>query len=96
MCVQNGSHLEGSIVEGYIAQECLMYYAGYFHGFETRENRFSRTHEDVDEAYNGLSVFSLKYQALSIKKGIYPDYSLIDQADRYVLVNCNEVQVYAQ
>jgi len=40
-------------------------------GVETRENRFSRNHEDVDdEAYNRLSMFSLKYCALSAKKDI--------------------------
>ena len=94
--VGNKSRPEGSIAERYVANECLIFCARYLPGVETKENRSSRNNDDGDEGYKGLSVFSLRCRALSKKKDIRPDHSLIDQAHTHVLFNCDEVQSYAK
>ena len=40
--VLNLAHPEGSIVEGYLADECLTFCSRYFHGIETQFNRVER------------------------------------------------------
>ena len=48
--VKNKAHTEGSIVEGYIAQECLHFCSRYLHEVETRLNRPGRKYEgDLDQ-----------------------------------------------
>ena len=38
--VHNQAYPEGSIAEGYIANECLTFCSRYFHGIETKFNQF--------------------------------------------------------
>ena len=38
--VRNRAYPEGSIAEGYIANECLTFCSRYFHGIETKFNQF--------------------------------------------------------
>ena len=97
MYVRNKSRPEGSIAEGYIAEECLTFCSRYLHGIQTTENRSTRNNDDDDdETHKGLSIFSLKCRAMSKKKDIQPDFSIIEQAHGYVLANCDEAQAYAQ
>jgi len=92
--VRNKSHLEGSIAEGYCAEECLTFCARYLHGIETRENRSSRVNgDDGYESREGLSIFSLKYRPMSKKNDKQADDYLREQAHRYVLFNCDEIGV---
>jgi len=44
--VRNRAQPEGSIAEGYIAEECLTFSSRYLHGIETRFNRFRRVDDD--------------------------------------------------
>ena len=55
--VRNKAHLEGSIAEGYIAEECLTF-CSRFVDVDTKLNRADR-HESttVNEPPSGLSVF---------------------------------------
>ena len=96
LSVGNKSYLEGSTAEQYVANRCLICCARYLPGVETKENRSSRNNDDGDEGHKGLSVFSLRCRALSKKRGIRPDHSLIGEAHTYALFNCDEVRSYAK
>ncbi|XP_058112986.1 uncharacterized protein LOC131256009 [Magnolia sinica] len=80
--VRNRSRPEGSIAEGYLAEECLTFCSRYLHGVETRFNRPVRN-EDFRDAAVGrplgkIDVFIIEYVDRT-------------QAHRYVLFNTNAV-----
>jgi len=57
--VRNLAHPKSSIVEGYLADECLTFCSRYFHGIETRFNRVERNWDgDHLQPYEGLPIFS--------------------------------------
>ena len=67
--VRNKARPEGSIVEGYISEECLTFCARFFEDVDTKLNQVDR-HESaaVNEPPSGLSIFStLDYS----KKGFH-------------------------
>ena len=94
--VKNKARPEGSIAEGYIAQECLHFCSRYLHGVETRLNRPGRNYEgDLDQLKNSkLKFFSQVGKPLLGKK--YVELSLVEcvQARIYVLQNCDEVSPF--
>jgi hypothetical protein len=45
--VRNRAHPDGSIVEGYVACECLTFCSRYFHGIEIRFNRVERNWVEI-------------------------------------------------
>ena len=94
--VKNKVCPEGSIVEGYIAQECLHFYSRYLHRVETGLKRLERNYEgDLDQLKNSkLKFFSLVGKPLLGKK--YVELSLVEcmQARIYVLQNCDEVSPF--
>ena len=47
---------EGSVVEAYIASECLTFFSRYLHDIETRQNRPRRY--EVEEHETAFSVFA--------------------------------------
>ena len=95
--VRNKSRPEGSIAEGYCAEECLTFCARYLYGIETRENRSGRINDDDGyESREGLSIFSIIYHPMSKKNGKQADDFLREQAHRYVLFNCDEIGVYIE
>nr|GMD45703.1 uncharacterized protein LOC109169448 [Ipomoea batatas] len=57
--VRNKAHPEGSIAEGYVANECLTFLSLYLNGVETRFNKPDRNN-DRQETHDGLSIFSHK------------------------------------
>ena len=94
--VKNKARPEGSIAEGYIAQECLHFYSRCLHGVETRLNRPGRNYEgDLDKLeISKLKIFSQVGKPLLRKK--YVELSLVEcmQARIYVLQNCDEVSPF--
>nr|GMC80231.1 uncharacterized protein LOC109169448 [Ipomoea batatas]GMC91093.1 uncharacterized protein LOC109169448 [Ipomoea batatas] len=58
--VRNKAHPEGSIAEGYVANECLTFLSLYLDGVETRFNKPDRNN-DKQETHGGLSIFSYKF-----------------------------------
>jgi hypothetical protein len=97
--VRNRSRPEGSIAEGYLAEEAITLCSRYLHtSVDTRLNRRSRNCDnsdliDVDE----IDYFTSIGRPLGGKKNGKPfhlDFDSLAQAHRYILFNCDEVQVY--
>nr|GMD40896.1 AC084762_14 putative transposon protein [Ipomoea batatas] len=65
--VRNKAHPEGSIAEGYVANECLTFLSLYLNGVETRFNKPDRNN-DRQETHDGLSIFSHKCDWFDIGK----------------------------
>ena len=56
--MRNKVRPKGSIVEGYIDNECLMFYSLYYNDTETIWNRPERNYDvDVHTSENNVSVF---------------------------------------
>ncbi|XP_029126263.1 uncharacterized protein LOC114915562 [Cajanus cajan] len=49
--VRNRAHLEGSIAEGYLAHECLLFCSQYLSGVETAFNRPRRNGDGIDSFF---------------------------------------------
>ncbi|XP_030951560.1 uncharacterized protein LOC115975061 [Quercus lobata] len=73
--VHNKTYPEGSIAEGYIAEECLTFCSRYFKSVETAFNRPVR---NVEESMGAVVSITL-------------DSNSWIQAHRYVLFNCAEI-----
>ncbi|GMP88319.1 hypothetical protein CsSME_00040354 [Camellia sinensis var. sinensis] len=76
--VRNKAHPEGSIAEGYIAEECLIFCSRYLESIETVFNRPLRNVEDSTGAIMNIEL----------------DQKSWIQAHRYVLFNNDEIQPY--
>ncbi len=56
--MRNKAHPEGSIAEGYIAEECVTFCSRYLHNVQTKLNRVERNFDGGHgESYIGLSIF---------------------------------------
>ena len=73
--MHNKTYPEGSITEGYIAEECLTFYSRYFKYVETVFNRPVR---NVEESMGAMVSITL-------------DSNSWIQVYRYVLFNCQEI-----
>ena len=91
MC--NKAHPEGSIAEGYIAEECVIFCSRYLHNVETKLNRVERNFDGGHgEPYIGLSIFRQNVRLFG--EALYDELSSNEhmQAQFYVLQNCEEVK----
>ena len=87
--VCNCARLEGSIIEAYIANECLTFYACYLKGGESRyywskKNEGLKEHEEENRG----QVFLKVGQSYGKIDGFMLDEKTWLQAHRYVLFNC--------
>lgn len=91
------SRPEGSIAEGYIADECLTYCSRFLTSVDTIWNRVGRNEDlHTEQVNSGLPIFQ--------KIGRYlgaPVYASLDAKDKdlahlYVLINCEEVKQYLE
>lgn len=91
--VRNKSRPEGSIAEGYLANECLTFCSRYLNGgVETKFNRLGRNENCDDVESNGkLPYFEQNGRALG--KDTLRDLTdeEWEQARLYVLNNCDEI-----
>ncbi|XP_052172287.1 uncharacterized protein LOC127788215 [Diospyros lotus] len=83
--VRTRSHPEGSIAEGYLAEECLTFCARYLDDVETKFNRPVRNYESA----HGQPI---------PKKGklVTLDEISLQQAHHYVLANCSTISSYRE
>ena len=93
--VRNRSHPEGSIAEGYLAQECMDFCSSYLDNSDTRTNRPMRNQDDQQQPIEPT------FPSLPQPGEMLGSYSLIslttmerDKEHRYVLFNCDLVQPY--
>ena len=73
--MRNRAHLEASIAEGYIAEECLIFYSRYLEFVEIVFNRPIRNVDDTIGAMSNIQLDSTEWV----------------QSHRYVLFNSNEI-----
>ena len=93
--VQNRSHPEGSIAEGYLSIECLTFCSMYLCGIETRWSPEERNNDGWQEEMGvGLFVFSQRVRPLGAAKTIKLDDKFLAKARWYVLSNCPEIDSY--
>ena len=90
--VRNKAHLEGSIAEGYIAEECLTFCSRYLEGVETVFNR-TQCHGDTIENTN-LYKFASTRRFIGKAVSISLDRKSLAQAHRYILVHSDTISEY--
>ncbi|XP_062086582.1 uncharacterized protein LOC133792694 [Humulus lupulus] len=91
--VRNKARPEGSIAEGYVADEALTFCSMYFKGVETKFNRPDR---NVDIVYvpRHLSVFQSQCRPLSKGLQVSLDEKTRNIAEWFILENSSEIEVY--
>ncbi|XP_077250153.1 uncharacterized protein LOC143889727 isoform X1 [Tasmannia lanceolata] len=95
--VRNRSRPEGSIAEGYLAEECMTFCSRYFEGVESKLNRPVRNDEDIPtEIEEGFAIFSVAGRPIGNAKTCALDQLIVDQAHRYVLFNCPVVEPFIE
>ena len=91
--VRNKAHPEGSIAEGYIAEESLTFCSMYLKDIETV---FSRPERNYDGRGTGatLSVFTCSARMLHGRKTVQWSQLEMEPAYWYILNNCDEVEPF--
>jgi hypothetical protein len=90
--VKNKAHPEGSIAEGYRAEECLTFCSRFFDNISTKLLRPER-HESAgaSEEPSGLSIFrSIDYIRRGSTIQIFSDFEMM-RMRHYILTICEEV-----
>lgn len=96
--VKNRSRPEGSIAEGYLAEECLVFCSRYLHDdFSSKLSRPSRNCDDTSSPEGGL--FPDVGRPLGVKKNnrgkrVSLDDNTWTQDHRYLLFNCDQIDDY--
>ena len=90
--VRNKAHPEGSIAEGYIAEECLTFCSRYLEGVETVFNRPQR-HGDT-MVNTDLYKFASSRRFIGKAESIVLDHKSLSQAHRYVLLHSDIISDY--
>ncbi|XP_038973982.1 uncharacterized protein LOC120105500 [Phoenix dactylifera] len=83
--VRNRAYPEGSIAEGYIAEECLTFCSRYLEGIETVFNRPQRNCDIIENAE--VYKFSSGGRVLGKVESVVLDQKSLAQAHRYVLLH---------
>ncbi|RVW72347.1 hypothetical protein CK203_055429 [Vitis vinifera] len=96
--VCNKSHPEGSIVEGYMAEECTTFCSRYLHDVETKHDREERNYVIENNITNGGGLTIFKCMGRTIGKSTSRVLSTEEwsQAHLYVLTNCEEVTSFIE
>ena len=96
--MRNRAQPEGSIAEGYIAEEVLTFCSQYIEGIETRINRPARV-DDYPDDRDSLHLHSM-FPPMGRVVGAFSTFELSaiekSQAHRYVLLNCPQVKPYIE
>ncbi|XP_071739124.1 uncharacterized protein [Rutidosis leptorrhynchoides] len=92
--VQNRSKPEGSISEGYLADECLAFCSLYFaDNVETIHNKKSRNYDDGGKE-DGLPIFSMLGRPIGARKMALLSLDHLAKAHSYVFFNCSELESF--
>ena len=88
--VKNRAQPEGSIAEGYLAEECLTFCSRYLAGIETRFNRVGRVDDFSSQCDFNQESFIFPSIGRSVGKVLTFTLTQLEltQAHRYVLFNC--------
>ncbi|CAM8932248.1 unnamed protein product [Rhodiola kirilowii] len=93
--VNNKAKPEGSIAEGYIAEECLTFCSRYLNGVETLFNREERNFDGpVTEQKEKFSIFQIHGRPLGASNARVLTEEELHLAHFYVLENCDEFIPY--
>ncbi|XP_077232589.1 uncharacterized protein LOC143869927 [Tasmannia lanceolata] len=94
--VRNRSRPEGSIAEGYLANECLTFCSRYLQSVETRFNRPLRNDDNRAHALEEEVWGVFKHTSRLFGGPVIDDLdeATLILAHRYVLNNCNEIDEY--
>lgn len=96
--MRNKSRPEGSIAEGYIAEECLSFCSMYIEDSDSRRTRPCRNadaeHRDIP---GGYSIFlNIGHAIGGSGKEVHMDYNEWLHVHRYVLLNCPDVEPFVE
>ncbi|KAK9071785.1 hypothetical protein SSX86_008214 [Deinandra increscens subsp. villosa] len=92
--VRNRSKPEGSIAEGYLAEECLSFCSLYLSSdVETIHNKTSRNYDDGGYE-DVLPIFSMSGRPIGASNVELLDLDTLAVAHSYVLFNCSEVDEF--
>lgn len=95
--MRNRSCPEGSIAEGYVAEECLTFCSRYLHDVESKLNRVPRNTDDRGiGSYEGLSIFSRPGRPIGSEEFVPMSSDVLAHMHSYVLFNCPEVAPYIE
>ncbi|KAH0698842.1 hypothetical protein KY284_013057 [Solanum tuberosum] len=95
--IRNRSCVEGSIAEGYIANEFTTLCSRYLHTMETKFNLLERNYDGgAIESDGGLMIFCQLGKALKGGKTQLLNLKELEQAHIYILKNCDEVQPFLE
>jgi len=90
--VRNRAQPEGSMAEGYIAQECITFCSRYFEGVETVFNRPQRNDDSIPN--EGMYLFDTGGQPKGQVVMAEMDELSLKQAHRYVLLHVHGIDFY--
>ena len=94
---KNKARPEGSIAEGYIANEALTFCSLYLHGIETRFNRPERNWDiDEERKKSTLSIFNQPTRLFGRKELLELQPMEYNKVHWYILNNCVELQPYIE
>ena len=87
--MKNRAQPEGSIAEGYLAEECLTFCSRYLDGIETRFNRVGRVDDNLNhiDPRHGDSIFPKIGRPIGKVSTFMLSQLELAQAHRYVLFN---------
>ncbi|XP_071741395.1 uncharacterized protein [Rutidosis leptorrhynchoides] len=89
--VRNKSKPEGSIAEGYLAEECLSFCSLYLASdVETIHNKTSRNHDDGGDD-TVLPIFCMPGRPIGASNVVKLGYDTLAIAHSHVLFNCSEI-----
>jgi len=95
--VRNKARPEGSIAEGYLAEEVLSFCCQYMEGIKTRMNRPSCVDGSLNVDSTQLStLFPPIGRVVSASSTFEMSTMERTQTHRYVLFNCHEVMLYIE
>ncbi|KAM3200037.1 hypothetical protein P3L10_032397 [Capsicum annuum] len=88
---------EGSIAEGYLANECMTLCSRYLHRIDTKFNRPKQNYDGgLKNSNGGLSIFCQPGKTLGAKDLCELEANELEQAHIYILKNCDEVLPYLE
>lgn len=94
--VRNRAHPEGSMAEGFLAEECSTFCSLYLEGIETRFNMASRNEDELDDTMANTYLFSSGGRKLGKVEYVRLDDIAWIQAHRYVLLQHTEIEPFVQ
>ena len=92
--VGNKARPEGSIAEGYVADEALTFCSMYFKGVETRFNRLDRNEDEV--VPRNLEVFKSQCRPITKANLRRLDHATRERTQWYIYNNSPEIQPYLE